>query len=99
MTYLNPLERYRNFQASNKIERSAFMNPVLVPVDPDTYAAVEIIEGRLAEVYGHAPTLGEWHRSPSIHAAKTYAGKLTRALEHLCRGGSIALEEIEGGMS
>ena len=75
------------------------MDPILVPTDPDTYAAVEIIEARLAEVYGSAPELKEHHKSPSIHAAKTYSGKLTRALEHLCRGGSIALEEIEGGLN
>lgn len=58
---------------------------VLIPVDPDTYTAVDIIENLMIPLYGTVPG--------------KYVGMLTRALEHLCRTGSIAVEEIEGGMN
>lgn len=58
---------------------------VLVPVDPDTYMAVEIIENLMIPLYGTVPS--------------KYVGMLTRALEHLCLTGSIAVEEIKGGMN
>ena len=58
---------------------------LFIPVDPPTYQAVEIIEAVMPGLYGTVPS--------------KYVGTLTRALEHLCRTGSIAVEEVEGGMN
>lgn len=71
----------------------------IFPIDPNTYAAVRIIEGALYQTYGGEPELLKWHKSPSLRGAKTYHGKLTHALEYLSNTGSIAVEEIKGGMN